>query len=565
MKRFLIGLLCLLLLCLPALAAGSGNSLHVTALVARDGTCQMTARLELKLTDPIRELVIPLGPGATNAAVNGTPVKIKTVSGVPSVVLERETGFSGSLSLALSYTLRGCVEAENNWDLVLPLLAGGLAYSMDHIAFEVTLPGPFAELPNFSSGYFGDDVDNYMTIQVAENVISGSVDTPLRDQESLTLTMATDPALFPRTNAAGQFYPICRLALLGCAVLALGYWLIRLRWKPVLSVQAQPQAPVGVSPGDIPCKLFGDSPDLGLMILSWAQLGYLTIHMSADHNVTLHKRMDMGNERNDYENRLFRQLFGPGQMAEAASRSFQSLRQRVDLDKPQSKGMFRRKSGRVLWVRVFGALGGLFAGVGMADMLAPPAGGRVFLLIPAGLLGALGAWLVHDGFRSLFSWNRTPGFLALGAGAALVLLGLLSGCLGMAAACCLLQCLLGLLILWGGRRTEAGRQTVQSILGFRRYLRTAERKRVAAIMEQSPSIYYDFAPYALALGVDRQFAGRFETLRLPPCTWLVTDVQPGNRAPEWCPVLRQVILILRGKLPGNNRTHHLPPLDQGPL
>ena len=72
-------------------------------------------------------------------------------------------------------------------------------------------------------------------------------------------------------------------------------------------------------------------------------------------------------------------------------------------------------------------------------------------------------------------------------------------------------------------------------------------------MAQNPNYYYDMAPSALALGVDRQFAARFETLRLPDCPWLVADVPLGNHALEWYPVLRQVTQILRGKFPGGDR------------
>lgn len=544
MKRILAAVFCFLALTMPVFA--SGNTLELRATVDSRGDCQVSAQLSLDIPQPVTELVLPLGQGAKAAQVNGAPVDIRKVDGVPCVRLTNETGFSGSLQLALSYTLADCVSADTDWALVLPILAEGLPYSMDSIRFEITLPGAFDALPGFTSGYYGDDVDNYMTVSVKDGVITGSVDTPLRDRERLTMTLATDPAMFPRVNEAGRFYPVARLCVLVCALLALLYWLIFLRWRP-FRVLRQTQPPVGLTPGEAACKLLADSPDLALMVLSWAQLGYLTIHLSQDLTVTLHKRMDMGNERSEYENHIFQSVFGHGQVANTASRAFQSLRAQVDHSRPRVRGLFRRRGGRVLWMRLLGALAGVFAGAAVGDLLAPPNAGRIFLVLLAALLGGLAAWRIQPVFHGILSRNRRECITAGVCAALFLTLGLVAGCLGTALGCCLAQAAAGLLTLFGGRRSDTGRQMVQSILGFRRYLRTVSRKELARIMEQRPGYYYDLAPYALALGVDRQFAGQFETLRLPDCPWLVTDVPQGNRAPEWYPVLRQTAQALRGK------------------
>lgn len=57
-----------------------------------------------------------------------------------------------------------------------------------------------------------------------------------------------------------------------------------------------------------------------------------------------------------------------------------------------------------------------------------------------------------------------------------------------------------------GRRSEEGRQTLAALLGLRRYLCTVDRKQLHRILRQNPGYYYDMAPYALALWIDRQFA-----------------------------------------------------------
>ena len=105
---------------------------------------------------------------------------------------------------------------------------------------------------------------------------------------------------------------------------------------------AQSHAPVGVGPGEVRCRLLAESPDFPLMVVSWAQLGYLTIHVNQDWAVTLHKRMDMGNERSGYENRLFRSLFGREQMADGAGSG------------DNSAGGAEIRFGRGFWARGWG-------------------------------------------------------------------------------------------------------------------------------------------------------------------------------------------------------------------
>lgn len=550
MRRFLLAVLCLLLLALPVRGAEAGNTMEVTAVVDGDGSCQMAVKLTLHL-DGAERLVLPVGHGARDATVNGTAAKVQRLDNIQALVLESPAGFQGVQTYTLTYTLPSCIQEEESRSLRLPLAPEGLAYPIDQLTFRVTLPGVFSETPVFTSGYYGEDVDNYMTISISGPELTGAVNTVLRDQDSLTLTMEASPALFPRSYEVGTLYTTARLAAFGCGLLALLYWLLRLRWRPVRAA-VQAQAPVGVGPGEVGCRLLARSPDLPLMVVSWAQLGYLTIHVGQDWAVTLHKRMDMGNERSAYERSLFQALFGRGQLADGGGERFQALQKRTAAASPRVQGQFQR-AGRPFWVRLLGSLMGLCAGMAAGDLGAPGASWRIALVILWGLSWAAAAWLLQDGFRSLLSRERRPGFLALGAGAFLLATGLLAGCIGLSLVCCLIQCLLGLLVLFGGRRSEEGRQTLSALLGLRRYLRTVDRKQLHRILQQNPEYYYDMAPYALALGTDRKFAHRFERMRLPACPWLVTDFPPENSAQGWYPLLRQVIRALQGRLPSSPR------------
>ncbi len=547
MKRWLVlFLLCLTLLTVPVQASGI-DSWEINAAVGRNGEAKMKVVLIIELDTPVHKLVFPLGDGARDLTINGVERKVRRVDGVPSAVLESETGFSGTLQFDLTYTLRGCLSPEQEWALVLPLLANGLEYSVEHITFHIDLPEKTEEIPTFQSGYWAEDVDNYISYHVEGAAIIGTVNTTMLDHEHLLLTLPTDPAVFPRTGVGGLNMTWMTIVALVFFGLALVYWFFLLRWKPVRAVP-QAQAPVGLEPGQVGSQLLTHSPDLALMILSWAQAGYVTIYMDRDMAVTLHKRMSMGNECGNYEADLFRRLFGRGEMVECTSRRFQDLCRKVENDSPRVKRQFTR-GGSPFILRALGCLAGAMVWAAMGDCLMGSGIVKWLLVVVMAFVGAISAWLLQGGLQSILSWKKKPGLLALVCALVTVILGLVSGCTLMAVLSILAQMLLGFLVLFGARRSEAGRVTVQSLLGLRKHLRTISNKQINRIIQTDPGYYYTMAPYALALGVDRAFARRFRQIQLGDCPWLITELPPTGNARRWCTILRQVTRSIRGKLP----------------
>ncbi len=546
MRRFLLAFFCCLFLIAPVFATEQGAAIQIKGTLDQDGNCYMETEMTLFLASPASELSLPLGPHAKDPVINGVSVRVRDIDGIPGVILSKDSGFSGTVPISMTYTLTNCVTSDNQWDLVVPLLAEGFSYPVDSMQFQLVLPGPFEDSPDFVSAYLGADVDNFMDLQIHEGVITGTLKTPLRANEHLTMTLKTTPELFPRKIPTGQYAPMCNLVSLLCAVAALLYWLIRMR-HPSVRAAKQSQPPVDVPPGEVGCRLWADSPDLALIIIHWAHLGYVSLHYTKEEDIILHKRMDMGNERSEYENRLFHHLFEPRPMVACSGSYYRSFANEVAKSKPRTKGQFHRHSGSPLYARLFAAGSAFFAGVSAADMSTPPMERRMLVLFLLGVLWALCAVMIHNGFRSRFSRDSKPGQIALVGAVGLTALGILCGSPIHTILCLLFQVLFSRLILFGGKRTETGCRTLQNLLGFRQYLCALSRTKLSEIMEQNPLFFYDMAPYALALGVDRQFATQFETLRLPPCPWLDSDLPLGNRAPEWHPIVRQIAQILQGQ------------------
>src|SRR5207249_7455824 len=58
-------------------------------------------------------------------------------------------------------------------------------------------------------------------------------------------------------------------------------------------------------------------------------------------------------------------------------------------------------------------------------------------------------------------------------------------------------------------RTAAGTQALEGVLGFEEFLARVESDRIARV-EKTPEMFEKFLPFAMALGVEHQWARAFE-------------------------------------------------------
>jgi hypothetical protein len=70
------------------------------------------------------------------------------------------------------------------------------------------------------------------------------------------------------------------------------------------------------------------------------------------------------------------------------------------------------------------------------------------------------------------------------------------------------------------RGTMRGVQIVRKVLGFQEFLSRVEGDRMRTVIDR-PELFEKYLPHAIALGVDRQWAKKFEGLTLPAPQWYV--------------------------------------------
>lgn len=548
MRRLFALILCCLLFVTTAYAENAATGVQANATVASDGSCQVSVSMTIRLESAVTGLTLPLGEDVSSVRLNGSMASTTKNGGITSVKLNTLTkNVTGTIPINVTYTINSVVTADETGKqtITVPLLYG-FSYPVEQMSFTVTMPGTFDTVPTFLSGYHEQDIESSIQSTVNGATITGSVTESLKDHETLILTLTAPEGMFPPARAAGGSLAFDAVGMGVCGALALLYWLVTMSCLPRFPIRRS-TAPDGVTAGTLGCYLVHKGADLTMMVISWAQLGYLLIHVDDNGRVLLHKKMEMGNERSAFEGRTFKSLFAKGSMIDATGYRYARLCEKTAAMSARQSWGVEKRSGNPGILRLLGCGIGLFAGIALGDSLTTSPAWRIILMILLGFLAAVGSWYIQGGMQTLHLRDKTALLVSLVCCGLLLLLGTFAGCSPYSLAAVGSNLVIGLLAAYSARRTETGNRIRDEILGLRRYLRKVTKQELLRILRSNPDYYYELAPYALALGVDKQFAKRFGSIRHPNCTWLVSAMGSAPTAAEWYPLLREAADAMTNK------------------
>ncbi len=558
MRRFSVIFICAVLLLGSVFCAGaeeSASRVDIFATVGADESCQVAVTAMLHTENTESNLTFPVPMDATSVTLNGSRVRTSVSGNARFIDLSSALkGMVGDFTVTVHYMLPDVIDqdAAGSPQLELPLLSG-FSHPISYLEFSVTLPGEVTEKPAFSSGYHQANIEKDLSVTYSGATITGKSLTGLKDHETLTMTLPVSQELFPNAPLVLMDAGFTVWGMVIAGALALLYWLLFLRCLPGRPGRAA-TPPEGISAGQLGTALTLGQTDLSLTVFSWAQLGYLEIQTHRKGRILLQKRMDMGNERSGYEQKLFRELFGRRSAADCASLYYVNLCKKARHSIGDLKSLISPKSGNSLVFRVLWALICVFFGVSVAIAMTQGAALQVFWAVVLGALWGLLGWLIQEIAYELFIRKSALFYLGLCCGGICLGLSAIAGNFSGGILCVLVQFLGGLMAAYGGRRTETGKQTFSQVLALRRYLITASKGDIARICENDPGYFFNLAPYALALGVEKSFARRFGKLRLERCSYLLCP--DGSRtAYEWS-------LLLGRTLSDMDRRSRMQPLEK---
>lgn len=562
MKRLLqVFILCAVLacvVCLPVSAESAATRVDLQCTVTSEGDCLMTATVNLRLEAALDRLTYPVPLNAKEITVNGSKAAASRTASALQVDLSRiSQGYVGEASVRVSYTLPKAVKIQTlneaavasgkekpNRELVLTIpLLSGFEYPVESMNFTITMPNNCVGLdPTFTSIYRQEGIESDLNIlPITGSQIIGSTKAVMNDREGVTMSMVVPQKMFPTVSTyVRDGYPELPY-ILGFFGAALLYWLLTLRTWPIHRSRAS-TAPEGITAGELGCRLTLNGGDLTMMVFSWAQLGYLLIVLDGER-ILLHKRMDMGNERSAFENKVFNLLFGKRQVVDAAGNQYALLCRKVAGMVPMERNMYRGNSGNMKIFRGLACIAQGLCGVCVAMNMSGVLALAVVMAMILGFVGLISGWLMQDVAYCTHLRGKVPVLIGLILLILWTLLGLLSGQVWIPLCCILGQWALGFFAAYGGRRSDLGRHDAGQILGLRSYLKHLPRENIGRLLQNDPDYFFNMAPYALALGIIRPYASAFGRRKMEQCPYLYTR-SGGKRtsADEWGELLRDTAL-----------------------
>ena len=531
-------------------AAGAASSIQIYASVNEEGLADVTMTVRLRITEKVDSLYFPLPLAATDIRLNDGGVNATRGTNSIQVKLGNDvTNYVGDHVLTFKYKIPNVVKMvedpqtkQNKLTLELPLLSG-FEYPVGSVSLTVMLPEEIQSRPVFKSTYHQDDIDKILSVTVSNNMVTGLITQQLKDHETLSMTMVVPKSMFDGVNTYVRVGNPEIIPMVVCGLVALLYWILFLRGYPLLRIP-QKTPPEGITAGEAGSRLTMAGTDLTAMVFSWAQMGYLHIQLDDRGRVWLHKKMDMGNERNPFEVKTFQSLFGRRDILDGTGARYAVVARKLSKLNPARKTMTHPKCGNMLIFRGLMCAVQAICGVCFAMNLTGLIAMQVILSLVLAILGGVTGWAIQAGMYRIHLRRKLPMVLSLVLAVLWIGLGLWAGqwILGLVVA--LVQLLAGLMAAYGGRRSQLGRQNATMLLGLRHYLKSVDRADLKRIQENDPEYFYNLLPFALALGVEMSFAGRFGNQKMPSCPYFSCGVKTRMTAEEWTRFAREAADIL---------------------
>jgi len=551
LKRcFAVVLLCCLMvgaMAMPASAESSASKVdsYVTINADGDALVAMTVTLHLEAAD--ENLTFPLPLNATGITMNGSSARTNKTDTAIEVDVGRSTGgLTGDFTVRFDFTLPNAVAvAETETEakiktrylqLTLPLLSG-FSYPVEVLNFVVTLPGDIKYVPDFTSTYMQSSMASALKVNYEGSMLTGSSTTGLNDHEAVTMTMVVPNEMFPSISTYIREGNPELVPMLVFAGLALLYWILTLRTWPLIR-RRNVVVPEGISAGELGCHLTLAGGDLTMMAVNWAQLGYILIHMDGNR-VILHKRMEMGNERSPFENKVFNMLFGNRRVVDATGVPYAKLSRKVFSMVPGERNLVKPRSGNMKIFRALCCMSQVFCGICVAMNMTSIGILQILLSIVLSVFGAVSAWQIQEIAYRTHLRGKTRVYVGLVCILIWILLGILCGQWIIPLCAALGQLVMSYFAAYGGRRNDLGRHDAGMILGLRHYMKRISKEDINRLMKADPDYFFNLAPYALALGVIMPFARNFGSRKLDQCPYIVTPVSGKRTAEEWAEILAE--------------------------
>ncbi|MGX9419115.1 DUF2207 domain-containing protein [Vibrio sp. WJH972] len=460
-----------------------------------------------------------------------------------------DTYVMGEQRYVITYTYDVGADALSDMDEFNHNLIGNQwGTTIANVEFKVRLPKSFnAKDINVTSGDFGSTDNSKVEWQVNGNVISGRTLKPLDHYQGLTLALPLPEGYWVGAVKHREpdwllslilGYPLYLLVILISAAI----WYLKGRDNTLFpTVEFDP--PQGMTPAEIGYVIDGrvDNEDVTSLIIYWAEKGYLEIEDDSvtgsrfkDKSLRLTRLKRLGNDAKDYEKTLFAKLFqyGDGNSVSTLDLTHKFYTTVRQVKKEITKSFTDHKQRRIYakgterYSRLTTVLAALpiitLLFQGFLDFMGDLVPALIFsipfslfLVIPSLTLGAV---LSGEGKK------RNIIFVAIFGGFSLVFFAILCTVEGdislvQYGVAILASVITSIFVSIMSRRTRYGDKVLEQVLGFKEFIKTAEKDKLEALFESNPSYFYNILPYAMVFGLSDKWSTHFEGMSVEPPNW----------------------------------------------
>lgn len=492
----------------------------------------------------------------SNVKVNNSFTTTKSMSEYEIKIGSADYTVTGKQTYVIKYTYNIGEDPIKSYDeLYYNLIGTEWDTVIGNVTFTITMPKEFdASKLGFSSGDYGSTVNDDITYEVNENIITGKYTGVLNSGQALTVRVELEEGYFK--DAGFKRQPIEYLLLIVpiiCLIISIIIWAIFGNDDNVVeTIEFYP--PSGMNSLQVGFLYKGNATneDVVSLLIYLANKGYIKIEeteeksvlgKSHDFKITKLKEYDGAdnNERIFLEG-LFKKkkytykkslgteindIYNASVTSEDLKNKFYITMNKI-LEKVNSKNnkhtiyekvSLNKKIFIILLIIIslfsvvtvptidYAGVGMIFATVLIIGMYIPFYA-TVF---------ANGTPLVVRIITFIFLLIHSSAFLymmPITHAALTEPFYLLSVLIGIAS-------ITGMVIMFGlmPKRTPYGNEILGKLKGFKTFLETAEKQRLESLVLENPNYFYDILPYTYVLGVSDKWISKFEKIGLQEPDW----------------------------------------------
>lgn len=464
---------------------------------------------------------------------------------------DEDTTITGSKSYTISYdyALGNDILADADEFYFNVIGTGWNDTTISNVTFSIQMPDKFDENNlGMSYGKYGSSEYSGLFYYLDEetNTIYGELDSSiiLGPNEGVNVRLTLPEGYFEKIDET----PLLAYISIGIGIfailLAFIMWLKFGKDDPVVET-IEFNAPDGLNSMELSYCYKGrfDRNDVVSLIVYLAQKGYIRIEEGKGKDFKL-IRLKYYDGSNNIERIFMKGLFENGDTATKSSltNSFYKTVEAIRLqltDKKNKEKIFVKSSLNKSWIcYILSFITVFLAGIKPSlDYVYGTFEAVFFTAIASGIILTVFALLFN--IRNLFS-KKIPGIAAIIIGIAITIVGgslgaiFLEGMFVISDTMYLIAFLFSVAVTIVSmffsaimrKRTEYGTQILGRILGFKRFLETAEKDRLEAMVKDDPQYFYNVLPYTYVLDISDKWIKKFEGITVEPPTWYTSPYEP---------------------------------------